>query len=102
MPPNPTSSERTFSDLVRKAKQEIPPVPDLRLSIRQSLTAQSPLPSRDWCHILVSWSRRPRIKVGFGVAMALLTLSASWELSRPEASTLPPMPTFLIDRFFAE
>ena len=92
----------SFTELVDRAKEEIPPCPDMRLVIRQRIQALGPLRPPTWSELLVAWSLWANVRRGFGIAFTLLLLTSVWELSEPEPVQHHPMPAFILDRLIAE
>ena len=102
MESNPYKPATSFSELVDRAREEIPPCPDMRLAIRQRIQALEAAAPPTWSELLAEWCLRPKVRQGFGLAFTVLLLTSVWELSEPEPVQHPPMPTFMIDRLFAE
>ena len=94
----------SFSELLEKSRQEMPAAPDFRSRIRLELekTQQNKGEALTWKEILLSWAALPSFKVGFATALVALCLTSYLELSLPEPKPQPPIPSFLIDRLFAE
>ena len=91
---------KTFSELLERGRQEVPPAVDVRAKVRQALAQYSDQPTLNWVDILLHFTALPRIRTGFSLAIITLAVTATMELSRPEAVPQPPMPHFLIDRLF--
>lgn len=92
----------SFSELLERSRQEVPPAPDFSMQIRRRLAGITVEPKLSWKELLLTWVELPAFKTGFATTLALLTLFAYLELSRPEPQPQPPMPTFLVDRLFSE
>lgn len=92
----------TFAEMLERARQEIPPAPDLRLAIRQRLEAAPEFAPVEWFQIVIEWARPRPTRAVFLFTFALLLFTSYWELSRPAPTTTPPMPTFLIDQLFPQ
>jgi hypothetical protein len=94
----------SFSELLEKSRQEMPAAPDFRSRIRLELekTQQNKGAERTWKDILLELAAMPSFKVGFATALVALCLTSYLELSLPEPKPQPPIPSFLIDRLFAE